>query len=126
MSRTVLIVEDAETCSSMLEIALARIPGIELKLVGSGEEALAFLRNREICALITDIHLPRMNGFELIENVRGQDGYANLPILAISGDSDPRTPERLRLLGATAFFSKPYSPAQVREKLEKFIHASQL
>ena len=126
MPRTVLIVEDTDTCRSMLEIALARIPDIHLQLVASGEEALAFLKNAAICAMITDVHLPKMDGFELIENLRGQDAYAHVPILAISGDSDPRTPERLFRLGASAFFSKPYSPARVREKLEQFIHASQL
>jgi DNA-binding response OmpR family regulator len=47
-----------------------------------------------------------------------------MPILVISGDTDPHTPERVRRLGADAFFTKPYSPGEVREKLEQLIHGT--
>jgi CheY-like chemotaxis protein len=54
--------------------------------------------------------------------VRAAAGAAHLPIIVISGDSDPRTPERVRRLGADAYFAKPYSPAAVRETLERLLH----
>jgi CheY-like chemotaxis protein len=46
-----------------------------------------------------------------------------LPIIVVSGDTDPRTPERLASIGVDAFFPKPYSPAQVRLKLEQLLDA---
>ena len=64
-----------------------------------------------------------MSGFDLIRRVREQPGYAHVPILVISGDSDPGTPERIRALGANAFFPKPYSPSAVRKKLETLLNA---
>src|SRR5258706_13689206 len=69
MPRTVLIVEDTETGLETLELALARLPGVALRLVKTAEEALEFLSD-DICALVTDLHLPQMDGFELIEAVR--------------------------------------------------------
>jgi DNA-binding response OmpR family regulator len=89
--------------------------------VASAEEALAYLDQQDVCALITDIHLPRMDGFELIEVVRAQPRRSTLPILVISGDSDPLTKGRLADLGANAYFPKPFSPAEVRLKLEQLI-----
>ncbi|MGD0301443.1 MAG: response regulator [Bryobacteraceae bacterium] len=121
MTRNVLIVEDTETCRDTLEVALMKLPNLAVQSVNSAEEALEWLDANEACALVTDLHLPLMNGFELIEAVRGRPWRASLPILVISGDSDPRIPTQVAKLGANAFFSKPYSPAEVRHKLEQLI-----
>ena len=121
MTRIVLIVEDTELCRDTLEMALMKLPNLAVQSVTSAEEALEWLDANEVCALVTDLHLPLMNGFELIEAVRGRPWRASLPILVISGDSDPRIPTRLAKLGANAFFSKPYSPAEVRHTLEQLI-----
>ena len=88
----------------------------------SAEQALRLMVQHRICAMITDLHLPHMSGFELIRRVRELPGYAGVPILVISGDSDPGTPGRIQALGANAFFSKPYSPAAVRKKLEMLLN----
>ena len=124
MIRTVLIVEDIEICAATLEIALMRVPDLIVKSASSAEQALRLMSDGDgdIAALITDIHLPRMDGFELVEEVRSQPRFSHLPILVISGDSDPATPGRLRRLGADAYFPKPYSPAEVRQRLEELIH----
>jgi DNA-binding response OmpR family regulator len=74
-----------------------------------------------ISALVTDLHMPKNNGFDLIRDVRTESRYARLPILMISGDSDPRLPQRALEIGADAFFPKPYSPAAVRRKLEQLL-----
>jgi DNA-binding response OmpR family regulator len=121
MTRNVLIVEDTELCRDTLEVALMKVPNLAVQSVTTAEEALEWLDANEVCALVTDLHLPHMNGFELIEAVRGRPWRSSLPILVISGDSDPRIPARLANLGANAFFSKPYSPAEVRHKLEQLI-----
>ncbi len=124
MTRTVLIVEDADLCRDALELALMGIPEVTVKMVGTAEEALRQLSAEHISALVTDLNLPSMDGFELIEKVRAQPDRAALPILVISGDTDPRTPARLVGLGADAYFPKPYSPAEVRSKLERLLNAN--
>jgi len=124
MTRTILVVEDTDLCLDALEVALMKVPDVRVRMVGTAEEALRCLAEDDICALVTDLHLPHMDGFELIEAVRAHPRRASLPILVISGDSDPRTPARLAGLGANAYFSKPYSPAEVRSRLEQLIDAS--
>jgi CheY-like chemotaxis protein len=123
MERTVLIVEDTDFCLEALEVALARMPGVGIRMVRTAEEALHILTD-DICAMITDLHLPQMDGFELIEAVRSHPRRGALPILVISGDSDPGTPLRLEALGANAYFPKPFSPTEVRNRLEQLIYAS--
>jgi CheY-like chemotaxis protein len=118
MTRTILIVEDTEPSRDMLEMALMQLPDVVIRSVGTAEEALACLKSGQISALVTDLNLPRMDGFELIETVRAG---SNMPIMVISGDNHPRTLERLVALGASAYFPKPYSPSQVRHRLEELI-----
>jgi len=125
-NRTVLIVEDAESCATTLEIALLAIPHIHIRVAPTARQALELLASAggKICALVTDLNMPAMDGFELIERVRADSRTARLPIVVISGDSDPRTPARLYRLGADAYFGKPYSPAQVRQKVEQLLDAN--
>ena len=122
MARTVLIVEDSDTSADTLEIALLSVPGVSITHAATGRTAWQLIQNQGVAAIITDLHMPHMDGFELIERVRANDGAAHLPIIVISGDSDPKTPERVRRLGADAYFAKPYSPAAVRETLERLLH----
>lgn len=118
MLRAVLIVEDTEPSRDMLEMALMQLPNIVVHSVATAEDALACLAAHPIAALVTDLNLPRMDGFELIETVRASSA---MPIMVLSGDNDPSTLERLAVLGASAYFPKPYSPSQVRQKLEELI-----
>jgi two-component system, chemotaxis family, chemotaxis protein CheY len=125
MSRIVLIVEDTEYCATLLEVALLSLPDVELRVASTAQEALNLLNNNtaNIAAMVTDLHMPRIDGFDLIATVRSLPRHTRMPILVISGDSDLNTPERLRSLGADAYLPKPYSPAQVRLTLERLLNA---
>ena len=131
MSRLVLIVEDSETCAETLQIALELIPGVEVRSIHTPRAALALLNERyaEIVAIITDLNLDwgatqsvgLGDGLDLVRQLRAEPRFARLPILMISGNSDPRLSERALAQGADAFFPKPYSPAAVRRKLEQLL-----
>jgi CheY-like chemotaxis protein len=122
MTRTVLVVEDAELCRDTLEVALLNLPDLAVYSVTSAEEALQCLASKDVSALVTDLRLPRMDGYQLIETIRAQPQGSALPILVISGDSDPRVRARVTGLGADAYFPKPYSPAAVRLKLTELLN----
>ena len=131
MSRLVLIVEDSETCAETLQIALELIPDVEVRSIHTPHAAIALLNERytEIVAIITDLNLDwgvaqsvgLGDGLDLIRQLRAEPRFARLPILMISGNSDPRLSERALAQGADAFFPKPYSPAAVRRKLEQLL-----
>jgi two-component system chemotaxis response regulator CheY len=121
--RAVLIVEDAETCASTLEIIFSSIRGLKILTADSAERAWELLESRRdnIRALVTDLHMPGMDGFELIDRVRTNHQHAGMPIVVITGSTDPHVSDRLRQRGVNAVFAKPYSPAVVREKLEQLL-----
>ena len=125
MARTVLIIEDADNVVP-LEIALATLDGIAVQVLTNGREALSLLSggSLEIAAVVTDLSLPSIDGFTLITAIRSDERLFKLPIIVVSGDTHPDVPERLRRLGADAFFSKPYSPAEIRHTLEELLHVT--
>ncbi len=122
-SGAVLIVEDAETCSSTLEIMFSTIAGLKTLTASSGEHAWHLLQSRgdNVRMLVTDLHMPGMDGFELIERVRANERHRHIPIVVITGSTDPHVSDRLRQRGVNAVFAKPYSPAVVREKVEQLL-----
>ena len=122
--RAVLIVEDSENSAAMLEMAFLGIPDVTVVQVPSGVEALRILdaAATPVQAVVTDLNMPRMDGFELIRRIRGDQRLRTTPIIVISADTDPGTPERVAALGVDAFFPKPFSPAQVRRTLEQLLN----
>jgi len=124
MQRHILIVEDAETTATTLEIALMSIPDVRVVRVGNGQRAIEYLSRSDgqpVHAVITDLEMPLLDGFELIRRLREHRQFELLPIVVVSGHDDPQTPERVIRLGANAFFAKPCSPLEVRQKVEDLL-----
>jgi CheY-like chemotaxis protein len=123
---TVLIVDDSPQMALNLEIALTTGPEFEVQIVASAKEALAVL-NQAGCpvhAIITDLEMPRMNGYELIETLRKNPKWATTPIIVSSGATDPDAPARAERLGANAYFAKPYSPMKLRKTLASLLEGT--
>jgi CheY-like chemotaxis protein len=118
----VLVVDDAEDSVAALELAFER-SDIRVRHAASAERALVLLDGGQpVVALITDVNLPLMDGLALVSRIRSSGAYADLPIIVVSADTDPRMSARALDAGANAFFPKPYSPAAVRKKVEELIH----
>jgi CheY-like chemotaxis protein len=125
-SRHIMIVEDSENSAAILEYVLSGIPGVTVLVAMSALEAWRILNQdgASIRAIITDLNMPRMDGFELIRRIRGDRRLAAMPVVVVSADTDPQTPERIARLGVSAFYGKPFSPAQIRRKLEQLLNGT--
>jgi CheY-like chemotaxis protein len=125
MTPTVLIVEDSENAAVALEIAIGSIEGLAVQTLGTAQEALNTLSadRSNVVAIVTDLHLPVMDGFALIEEIRRTSSSSKLPIVVVSGDTHPDSPARCLRLGANAYFAKPFSPNEICRTLEGLLHA---
>ena len=125
MHRTVLIAEDAGECNSTLAVALSGFLNLTVASARNGVDAWEQLQRdtaHSICALLTDLDMPLLDGFGLIAKVRAHPDYQNFPILVLSGSTEPGAAKRALRAGADAYFEKPYSPARVRDKLEQLLY----
>jgi two-component system chemotaxis response regulator CheY len=121
--RLVLVIEDSSDCAETLQIALETLPDVEVR-VCLNERVLWPLVEANpdrLAAIVTDLHLVQSDGFDVIRKLRADQRFVHLPILLITGDSDPRVPSLALSSGANAWFSKPYSPSAVRRKLEELL-----
>ena len=119
--RTILIVEDDECCATTLEIGLLLVPGVDIRIVGSARDALDLLQSADVSILITDLRLPKTDGFELISRLRAGSRTKNLPIIVISADPNSDARSRALRLGANAYFGKPYSIVSLRHKVAQLL-----
>jgi two-component system chemotaxis response regulator CheY len=69
--------------------------------------------------IITDINMPRMDGFGFIEGVRASDRYRTTPILVLTTESDQSKKEKARAAGATGWIVKPFAPDKLIDAVRR-------
>lgn len=112
MSKKILTVDDSKTMRQMLEVALTAA-GFEVVQAGDGIEGLETLETTTPDVIVTDINMPRMDGFGFIEGVRTHERHRAIPILVLTTESDAEKKERARRAGATGWIVKPFDPAKL-------------
>jgi two-component system chemotaxis sensor kinase CheA len=106
LTRTLLFVDDSAFFRNML-VPVLKAAGYDVTAVGAGDEALALIKKgSKFDAIISDIEMPGMNGFELAEAIRADARNANVPIIALSSITSPATIERGRQAGFHDFVAK--------------------
>jgi two-component system chemotaxis response regulator CheY len=86
-----------------------------------GEDGLAVLdaHSADVDVIITDINMPKLDGFGFIEAVRVDDDYRAIPILVLTTESDPSKKQRAREAGATGWIVKPFNPEKLVEAIRR-------
>ena len=112
-----LIVDDSKPVRSILAKMLVDL-GYACEQAADGEEALAILaRSGRPDVVTVNLHMPVMDGFALIERIRGQALLKSLPIVAMSSDRAPEVVDRAIRAGAGVFVAKPFTPAAIGEAI---------
>ncbi len=120
MSKTVLIVDDSESIREAVSFALEEAGHNVFKAI-NGVDALTYLDGREINAMITDLHMPLMNGIQLIRKVRTMEAYAKIPILFLTTESQQEMKLEAKAAGATGWVIKPFVPEKILAALAKLV-----
>jgi len=106
LTRTLLFVDDSAFFRNML-VPVLKAAGYDVVAVGAGAEALALIKKgQKFDAIISDIEMPGMNGFELAEAIRADARSTHIPIIALSSITSPATIERGRQAGFHDFVAK--------------------
>ncbi|MGK6323557.1 response regulator [Sphingomonas sp. DT-51] len=124
MTKTIMTVDDSPSMRMLLRAALTDL-GYNVVEAEDGVHALETLQNfdpdEEPDLLITDINMPRMDGFGLIEQVRA-DGRRSLPILVLTTESSDEKKQRARDAGATGWIVKPFHPEKLAAAIRRVLH----
>lgn len=112
MSRTILTVDDSRTMRDMLLLALSGA-GYRVVQAQDGMHGLEVLQQESPDVIVTDINMPRLDGFGFIEKVRRDVKHRAIPILVLTTESDTEKKDRARRAGATGWIVKPFDPTKL-------------
>lgn len=115
--KRVLLVDDSVSVRRVVSSMLSKA-GYSVTTAADGAEALDLLRvDANFAAVLTDLEMPRVNGFELIEEVRRRPATAPLPIIVMTTRAGDKHQTLAKSLGATDYFSKPIDEARLLRRL---------
>ncbi|MBB5220231.1 two-component system chemotaxis response regulator CheY [Amaricoccus macauensis] len=107
MTRMVLAIDDSRTMREL--IAASLVPaGYDVHVAQDGEDGVAALETITPDIILTDINMPRLDGFGVIAAVRRSDAHRATPVLVITTESAPELKARARAAGATGWIVKPF------------------
>lgn len=120
MGKQILIVDDSESIREVVTFTLENAGHIVTKAV-DGKDALSKLNGKEYDLIITDLHMPNMDGIELIRNVRATEQYKFIPILFLTTESQAAKKQEARDAGATGWIVKPFVPEKLLAAINKVV-----
>lgn len=112
MAKTILTVDDSRTMREMLKAALTDA-GMDVIQAEDGVHGLEVLEGSMPDVIITDINMPRMDGFGFIEAVRSSGRHRAIPILVLTTESVGEKKDRARRAGASGWIVKPFDPVKL-------------
>jgi len=117
----ILTVDDSATMRALLRNALTA-SGFDVAQADDGIAALEWLATHEVDVVVTDINMPRLDGYGLIEQVRAGSRHRDRPILVLSTESSDEKKERARAAGATGWIVKPFDAAKLAAAVRRVAH----
>ena len=118
MARLVLTVDDSRTMRDMLKLALSA-EGFDVVQAEDGQEGLEALKTCRPDVIVTDINMPRLDGFGFIAGVRADPTQVGVPILVLSTESSVEKKQKARAAGATGWIVKPFDPIKLVDAVRR-------
>ena len=115
----VMVVDDSITVRKITSRLLER-EGYRVITARDGVDALEQLKRERPAVMLIDIEMPRMDGFDLTRNVRGDPRTMEIPIIVISSRTAPKHRSRASELGVNAYLGKPYEEAELLQQIAAF------
>jgi len=123
-SRKILLAEDNEINQVVIKIQLQNL-GYEIEIASNGQEALDTWKSGEFDLVLTDCHMPIMDGFEFARHIRSTEAQNDMemtPIIALTADAIKGTEERCTSVGMNGYITKPVTLDDLQKALTSHIH----
>ena len=118
--KKILIADDKATSRELVRTVLEKW-GFEVFEAADGREAVEHARNLRPDLIILDLHMPVLDGFAAIRALRGSDGFAATPVMALTASAMAGDRERALAAGFTGYVAKPIRLNALRDKVERLL-----
>ena len=117
-----LIVDDFSTMRRIIRGLLKEIGCHNAEEAEDGAVALGMLRSGKFDFVVSDINMPNMNGFELLQAVKADIGLKHIPVLMVTAEARKEDIVLAAQSGAAGYIVKPFTKATLEEKVQKILH----
>ena len=120
MAKRILTIDDSKTIRDMLNLTLSEA-GFEVLQAVDGEDGIDVLEKQDdrVDLVITDINMPKMDGYGVIRHIRGQQRYDGMPVLVLTTESEKEKRNIAKESGATGWMVKPFDPERLIATINK-------
>jgi len=116
MSKKLLLADDSITIQKVVELILAD-EGFEIKSVGDGEHAWDIIKEFMPDIVLADIEMPKMNGYQLCEKIKKDEGTGEIPVILLAGAFEPIDEDLLKEVEADDYIVKPFESQELISKI---------
>lgn len=116
--KTILTVDDSRTMRDMLKMTLVDA-GFRVVQAEDGVHGLEILAGETPDVIVTDLNMPRMDGFGFIEALRQEAAHRGTPVLVLTTEVDAEKKKRAKAAGATGWIVKPFDPTKLVDAINR-------
>ncbi|MBF0377641.1 MAG: response regulator [Desulfamplus sp.] len=120
MSKTIMTADDSSSIRQMVSFTLKQA-GYSVVEAIDGSDALNKLKTNAVHMLISDLNMPKIDGIELIKQVRAMPQYKFIPIIMLTTESQADMKQKGKAAGATGWIVKPFQPEQLLSVIKKVL-----
>jgi PAS domain S-box-containing protein len=120
---TVLYIEDNHSNLELVRLVLARRPAVRLLAAMEGQEGLALAQHASPDLILLDLHLPDLDGEEVLRHLKAEPATREIPVIILSADAIPQHIERLLKAGARDYLTKPLNIPRLLQTIDQTLHA---
>jgi len=117
-NNSILIVDDFATLRMSLKSILERLNFTDIEEAEDGLQAVEKLNRRTYSLIITDIDMPHMNGFELLDHIKKDNRLKDIPVIFITAEAEKEKIVRAIESGLDAYITKPFTIATLKQKIK--------
>ena len=119
----VLIADDKETSRELIRTVLDSL-GHEVREASNGLEAVRYAKEQPPDLIILDLHMPLLDGFGALAEIRGDQNLATIPIMALTASAMQGDRERALTAGFDSYVTKPIPLARLRQEITRLLERS--
>ena len=123
MPQTILVVDDSPTIIKFVSFSLKN-KGFQVVSACDGMDAIEKLSNLSegVDLVITDLNMPNLDGYGLIDTLRQNESFANTPIIILSSEDGDDDRQRGLDVGASSYLVKPFKPQKLISEVSKYLN----
>jgi two-component system chemotaxis response regulator CheY len=125
--KRIIIVDDSSTARMFIKrcFEISGCQDVEFLEAGNGLQALEQIKKLPVDLVVSDLHMPEMDGTDLLKRIKSSPRFHEIPVIIISSAANPKKVEELKALLALDVLSKPVSPATISQAIKPLLEKTE-